>query len=138
MSRNDLIVLCAVKYYQSDMQSIHQVVAAILGVTLSCVMFLSLKTLGPRWEHDPTLGPLLLAALLAGAYWLAVLFLRRNTGLVADSGKYGMLAAACVTWALIYAGVKGHDDPPIFALMGPLLWLPALLVYRMRGGPRGV
>ena len=120
------------------MRSIHHAIAAILGIALSCVMFLSLKTLGPRWENDPTPGPLFLAVLLAGAFWMAVLYLRRNTGLLADSAKYAMLAAACVTWALIYVSVKGHDDPPVFALLGPLLWLPALLVYRMPGGSRRV
>lgn len=101
-------------------------------------MFLSLKTLGPRWENDPKPGPLFLAVLLAGAFWMAVLYVRRNTGLLADSAKYAMLAGAGVTWALIYVAVKGHDDPPVFALLGLLLWLPALLVYRMPGGSRRV
>ena len=130
-----LIGLCGEKYNQAGMQRVHHLIAAVLGVALACVAFLSLKTLGPRWENDPTPGPLLLALLLAGAYWLAVLLLRSKTALP-DSAKYGMLAAVCVTWALIYVFVKGHDDPPIIALFGPFLWMPALLIYRMPGAPK--
>lgn len=105
--------------------------AALLGGILAFVTLLSMKALGPRWENDPTPGPLLAALLLTAAYWLMVILLRRHTGLVPSSARYAMLAAACLTWFFIYVSVKAHDDPPIFALLGPVFWLPALLIYRV-------
>lgn len=113
------------------MRTIHYAVAAFLGGTLALVTLLSLKTLGPRWENDPTAGPLLAAISVTAAFWLMVTLLRRYTPLVPLSGKYVLLAVASIAWAFAYLSVKGHDDPPVFAFLGPVIWLPALFIYRL-------
>ena len=115
------------------------VIATVLGGGLAFITLLSIKALGPRWENDPTPGPFVAALLLTATYWLMVMLLRRYTWLLPGSTRYVMLAAACLAWALVYVSVKAHDDPPIFALLGAVFWLPALFVYRLpfniRGGP---
>lgn len=113
------------------MRTAQYATATLLGGALALVTLLSLRALGPRWENKPTLGPLLLAILITAGYWLVVMLLRRYTGLVRRPTRYTMLAAASLTWALIYASVKGPEDPPIFALLGPVLWLPAIWIYRL-------
>lgn len=132
-------VLFMIKYTKGtySMRTIQYAVATCLGGTLAFVTLLSLKTLGPRWENNPTAGPLLAAISLTAAYWLAVTLLRRYTPLVPVSGKYILLAVTTLAWALAYTSVKGHDDPPLFAFLGPVIWLPALLIYGLpvKGAP---
>ncbi len=101
---------------------------ALLGVTLGFATLFAMRVLGPRWENDPSLGPLAGAAATIVGYWFGVAVLRRYTGLLDGATRYVMLGAVCLTWLLIYGAVKGQDDPPVFAFLGPLLWLPAVAV----------
>ncbi|HLV01050.1 MAG TPA: hypothetical protein VKZ59_07270 [Acidobacteriota bacterium] len=111
------------------MRIIQYVSAFFLGGMLSVVALLSLVALGPGWENNPTLGPFLVAVSITVASWVLLFLIRRHTDLMPSSGKYVMLATTCLTWAAIYVWRKAPDDPPIFVLLGLVIWIPALLIY---------